>query len=67
MSGVLLEGLGGQGGGLVVDGRGVVRLVDGDGAVDDVRGDGLLVDDGLDVLVDVVVDMLAGDGGGRLG
>lgn len=51
----------------MVDGRGVVRLVDGDGAVDDVRGDGLLVDDGLDVLVDVVVDVLAGDGGGRLG
>lgn len=41
----------------------VVNLVDRDGGVDNVRLDGLLVDDGLDGLVDVVVDVLTADGG----
>lgn len=48
--------------GLVVSGSVVVDLVDGDGGVDHVGLDGLLVDDGLDGLVDVVVDVLAADG-----
>jgi hypothetical protein len=54
--------------GAVVLGSVVVNLVDGDGGVDNVGLDGLLVDDGLDGLVDVVVDVLTADGGGnRLG
>jgi len=50
----------------------VVDLVDGDGGVGDVRLDGLLLDHGLDSLVDVVVLVLASDnrsdlaGGGTL-
>lgn len=40
----------------------LVNFVDGDGGVDDGGLDGLLLDDGLDVLVDVVVDVLAGNG-----
>lgn len=55
---------GGQDGGAVVLGLGVVRLVDGDRGVDVLGGVDLLLDDGLDVLVDVVVDVLAGGGGG---
>jgi len=52
----------------VVLGGVVVGLVDRDGGVGDVRLDGLLLDDGLDGLVDVVVDVLAGNGGvDRLG
>lgn len=45
----------------------LVNLMDWDGGVDDGWLDGLLLDDGLDVLVDVVVDVLAGNGwvGGR--
>lgn len=42
----------------------VVNLVDGHGGVDDVGLDGLLLDNGLDSLVDVVVNVLAGDDGG---
>jgi hypothetical protein len=54
--------------GAVVLGSVVVNLVDGDGGVDNVGLDGLLVDNGLDGLVDVVVDVLTTDGGGnRLG
>ena len=54
--------------GAVVLGSVVVDLVDGDGGVDNVGLDGLLVDNGLDGLVDVVVDVLTADGGGnRLG
>jgi hypothetical protein len=50
---------------VVLGGR-VVLLVDGDDGVDNFGGDGLLVDDGLDSLVDVVVDVLALDSrGGR--
>lgn len=47
----------------MVDGSRVVRLVDGNGSVDDRGRDGLLINDGLDVLVDVVVDALARHGG----
>lgn len=55
-------------GGGVVLGSVVVNLVDGDGGVDDSRLDDLLLDDGLDGLVDVVVDVLAGnDGSGGAG
>jgi len=49
--------------GSVVLGGVVVNLVNGDGGVDNVRLDGLLVDNGLDGLVDVVVDVLTADGG----
>jgi hypothetical protein len=45
----------------------IVSLVDGDGGVDDVRLDSLLLDDRLDVLMDVVVNTLARDGGSSLG
>jgi hypothetical protein len=55
---------GGQRRGLVVLGLVVVRLVDRDGGVDDVRLDGLLVDYGLDGLVEMVVNMLSLDNGG---
>jgi len=40
----------------------VVNFVDGDDGVDDGWLDGLLLDDWLDVLMDVVVYVLAGDG-----
>lgn len=60
-AGKLVESLGRQDGGTVVDGLEVVSLVDGDGGVDDVGLNDLLVDDGLDVLVDVVVDTLTAD------
>ena len=42
-------------------------FVDWDSGVDDGGLDGLFLDDGLDVLVHVVVDMLAGDGGALRG
>jgi hypothetical protein len=46
----------------------LVDFVDGDGGVHDGWLDGLLLHDGLDGLVDVVVDVLASDGGsGRCG
>ena len=57
------HGDGGKSRGSVVLGGVVVNLVDGNGGVDNVRLDGLLVDDGLDGLVDVVVDVLTADGG----
>jgi len=60
----LLKGNSGEGRGGVVLGSVVVDLVDGDGGVDDVRLNGLLVHNGLDGLVDVVVDVLASDDGG---
>jgi hypothetical protein len=56
---------GGKSRGGVVLGSVVVNLVDGDGGVDNVRLNGLLVDNGLDGLVDVVVDVLTADGGGN--
>lgn len=57
------HGDGGKSRGSVVLGGVVVNLVDGDGGVDNVRLDGLLVDNGLDGLVDVVMDVLTADGG----
>lgn len=57
------HGDGGKSRGSVVLGGIVVNLVNGDGGVDNVRLDGLLVDNGLDGLVDVVVDVLTADGG----
>lgn len=62
----LAEGHGGQGGGVVVLGLVVVDLVDGLGGVHDVALHRLLLDDGLDLLVHVVVDVLAAERG-RLG
>lgn len=61
---LLLElghGDGREGGGGVVFCLVVVDFVDGVGRVDDGGLDGLLLDDGLDVLVDVVVDVFACD------
>lgn len=52
-------------GGVVLGGV-VVDLVDGDGGVGDVRLNGLLLDHGLDSLVDVVVLVLACNDGGDL-
>lgn len=57
------HGDGGKSRGSVVLGGVVVNLVNGDGGVDNVRLDGLLVDNGLDGLVDVVVNVLTADGG----
>lgn len=65
LPGKLVKGLCGKSRGPVVNGLGVVRLVDRDGCVYNVGLDSLLLDDGLDVLVDVVVDALARDDGGR--
>jgi len=65
---LLLEvghGDGGKSRGGVVLGSVVVNLVDRDGGVDNVGLNGLLVDNGLDGLVDVVVDVLTADGGGN--
>jgi hypothetical protein len=47
----------------MVGGLVVVDLMNGDCGVDDVGLDGLLLDDGLDGLVDVVVDVLAANRG----
>jgi len=58
----LIHRHGGLDAGVVHDGRLVDRLVDGDDVVHDVRLDGLLLHDGLHVLVDVVVVVLAGRG-----
>jgi len=52
-----------QGADLVVLGFVVVHLMDWHGGVHDVGLDGFTLNDGLDRLVDVVVDVLAGDGG----
>jgi len=59
----LVHGHGRQSSGLVVGGCVVVNLVDGDSGVDNIWLDNLLVDDGLNSLVDVVVNMLSTDGG----
>lgn len=61
--GELLQSLGRKDGSSVVDSLGVVRLMDGDRGVDDLRGVHLLLDHGLDMLMDVVMDTLAGDDG----
>lgn len=58
----LLQRLGRQDGVLVVHGLGRVHLVDGHRGVDGARLDGLLLNHGLDVLVDMVIDVLAHDG-----
>lgn len=55
------HGDGREGGGSVVLGFVLVDLVDRDGGVNNGWLDGLLFDDGLDVLVDVVVNVLPGD------
>lgn len=57
--GKLLNRLGGQRRGAVVNSVDMMSLVDGDGGMHDLGGDDLLVDDRLDVLVHVVVDALA--------
>ena len=49
--------------GAVVLGSVVVNLVDGDSGVNDVKLDSLLVNDGLDGLVHMVVNVLAANGG----
>lgn len=55
----------GEGRGRVVLSSVVVDLVDRNSGVDDVRLNCLLVDDGLDRLVDVVVNVLTSDRGGN--
>lgn len=57
------QGLGWQDCCLVVHGRGMVRLMDGNGRVDHLGSNGVLLDYGLDVLVDVMVNVLASKGG----
>lgn len=59
----LTQGLRRQNLGAMVHGRSLVSLMNGNSRVDDFGRNGLLVDDGLDVLMDVVVDALAGDNG----
>jgi len=61
---VLIQSLGGKDGSLVVDRGRVVSLMNWHGSVHDVRLDNLLLDDGLDVVVDVVVSALASNDGG---
>lgn len=51
------DGFYGYCGSVVVDGGSVVSFVDGDGGVYDFGGDGVFLDDGLDMLVEVVVDV----------
>jgi len=41
----------------------MVNLMNGDGGVDNIGLDNLLVDNGLDGLVDVMMNVLASDGG----
>jgi len=60
-TGELVKRLGRQDRGTVVDGLKVMGFVDRDGGVDNVGLNNLLVDDGLNVLVDVVVDTLTAD------
>lgn len=65
LTGELVHGHGGEGGDLVVLGLVVVDFVHGDGGVHDGGLDRLLLDDGLDGLVNMVVNVLAGNGGRR--
>lgn len=60
-AGELVESLGRQDGSTVVHGFEMMCLMDGDGGVDNVRLNNLLVNDGLDMLVDVMVDTLTTD------
>jgi len=57
------HGHGRQSSGLVVGGCVVVNLVDGDSGVDNIWLDDLLVDNGLNGFVDVVVNMLSTNSG----
>jgi hypothetical protein len=57
----VVHGHGWEGGSSVVLALVVMYLVHGDGCVHDAGLDGLLLNDGLDVLMDVVVDVLAYD------
>ena len=59
----LIHGHSRQSSGAVVGGLVVVNLVDRHGSVDDIRLDSLLLDNGLDGLMDVVVDVLTTNGG----
>lgn len=64
----LVHGDGWELGSIVVLSLVLVDLMDWNGGVDDGRLDSLLLDDRLDILVHMVVDVLAGNGGvGRLG
>lgn len=60
-AGELVESLGRQDGSTVVHGFEMMGLMDGDGGVDNVGLNNLLVNDGLDMLVDVMVDALTAD------
>jgi len=61
----LLHGHGRQSSGVMMGRLVMVNLMDGDGGVDHVGLDGLLLDYGLDGLVDVVVDVLSANSGGN--
>jgi len=61
----LLHGHGWESSSLMVGSLVMVNLMDGDGGVDDVGLDGLLLNNGLDGLVDVVVDVLSANSGGN--
>lgn len=61
-----IKGLHGQSRHAVVGGLSMVDFVDWDGSVDNLGLDGLLVDYGLDSLVDMVMDMLTSDSRGSL-
>jgi hypothetical protein len=63
----LIKGLYGEGGGLMVDGLGVMGLMDRGSPVDDVTGSSLLLNHGLDMLVNMVVNVLASDDRGVRG
>jgi len=54
----LIDAKSGEFGSIVVCGGVVVYLVNGDSSVDDIGLNSLLVDNGLDGLVDVVMDVL---------
>lgn len=60
---VLLHGGGRQSRRLMMDGRVVVLLMDRYGGMDNLWLDGLLLDDGLDVMVDMVMGAFSGDNG----
>lgn len=61
----LLHGHGWESSSLMVGGLVMVNLMDRDGGVDNVGLDGLFLDNGLNSLVDVVVDVLSANSGGN--
>lgn len=61
----LLHGHGWESSSLMVGSLVMVNLMDGNGGVDNVGLDSLLLDNGLDGLVDVVVDVLSANSGGN--